>query len=90
MSDSIQPIRYNSQLKQVKPKEDSGHRKDRKKEGKKLLDYTTKKDEKDKIEIQNKNALNQESTDNGKKATEDPQEVDDSDNDSGTILDVEV
>jgi len=88
MSDSIQRISYNPQIRQIKKKEDSGSRKDKRKEDKEFLDLVGK--DKVNIKTQNESNLKQESTDNGTEANEDSQENKDSDKTSGTILDVEV
>ncbi len=88
MSDSIRPISYNPPIRQVKKKEDSGSRKDRRKEEKEFLDLVGK--DKVNLKAQIKSDLKEENTDNVMEANKDSQEDKDSDNTSGTILDVEV
>ncbi len=81
MNDSIQPIRYNPQIEQIKPKRDSTKKKDSSKEEKEIPGHVKKK---------NKDDLDQENKENGIETSEDSQKDNDSDDSSGTILDVEV
>ncbi len=89
MSDSIQPIRYNSQLKQIKRKDGKSGRNDKRKEEKEFLCYVSEKG-KEETKAQKDSNLDYDSIYNRTETGVDTHEDNEKDSNSGTILDIEV
>ena len=90
MSDAIQPVRYNPPTERVNPKKESSDKKGDKKEEKDFLDYI--KDKK-RDENQDKENLDQESTEGYTDKDEDSTQIkrdNDPDGSCGTMIDTEV
>ena len=86
MSDSIQPIRYNPHINQVKPKEGNNKKRGKKEEEQGPLNKASVKSKTEKNAKQKLEDLDRERMD----INEDPQETNESDTTGGTILDVEI
>ncbi len=90
MDNSIQPMRYVPQVKQVNRKERNSDRKDDKKGEQEFSEYISVSDGDEKNKKHNRDGPDQKSSDKGVEGKEDPLKANALNEGCGTIIDIEV